>query len=413
MLVRMDVAQRPLARRLIVCASLWAGNALWITIAAAQDAVPATRPAATRASTTTKPASAPATRSAGMLLKFMLPDGSPAADADVYTCRQANRYIPLCFKDNAPDMEMRVGSLRHDRTDPAGQVQLYPPDEDDYSVCVVAPEGHIELAADDVEPGDRFSLQRWARLEGVLVRGDTPRADVPISLDIILRSFTREILFSYSTKTDAQGRFRFERVIPGGGRNLLGRGLLLPYSRKNGLMFRDYEVLDPPLAPGRTARLLLGARGRAVTGTIRVPGDQKYEMAEVIDPPQLIRVVDPEADDDEQPVLGTLSAASQSSSRATTSAPAGAARFIEPQPDHFQAALLSDGRVRFEDVPGGKWRLQMRLKRPGGRELLAVFDRTFDVPAIESGRQSEPYDLGELKVRLVREDDEGDEAGGG
>jgi len=141
----------------------------------------------------------------------LLPDGRPAANADIDLVSPGSRLIlvPGGFSH-----QHASGSVL--RTDASGHF-LLPPDETIKRVIAAHPDGYVEatVAALTAEPVLR--LQPWGRLEGtVLVKGQ-PAAGCELSLQYEQGDITTVLLDfqTFRVKANDSGHFLFPQVPPG------------------------------------------------------------------------------------------------------------------------------------------------------------------------------------------------------
>ena len=181
--------------------------------------------------------------------------------------------------------------------------------------------------------------------------------------------------FDYSTKTDAKGRFTFERIPPD-MRGQVARKILL---WRGGGMSRIGHSHGKPVEfePGKTVKITLGGTGRPVTGrlTIGVAAAGKIDWNLGFHSIQLVR-----------PRLPGVPA---------------------PPIASYSFRVKPDGTFRVEDLPPGKYQLTAsvyeRVLRNGkradrGKRLGSVL-HTFNVDPIPGGRTDKPQDLGTLELK--------------
>jgi len=171
-------------------------------------------------------------------------DGIPIADAQVFV----TTYISeLTILDGKPRNEHCV--LTH--TDKHGQFSI-PLQLNTLSLVALNDYGLGVVTPEELTEHGEIILQPWAVVKGDLYIGSQPAEDHKLTL--MARS-TFEGTAGHEcvtdTKTDASGRFSFERVPPG----------------KILLNHHEYEV-----QPGQTLDLHLGGINRAIQGQLTLPG---------------------------------------------------------------------------------------------------------------------------------------------
>ncbi len=189
-----------------------------------------------------------------------------------------------------------------------------------------------------------------------------PVAHVPLSLhsDGIALNANRGPYVNtiHETTTGPNGRFVFERVIPGRG------GIVRDFSLAANEAAS--EAVSSAFAPatfsaGNTVHIDLGGTGRAVVGKLRPPrgfSDKVHWHFAIV----------------------TLQSGGS-----------------EARPDRpsFKATVGSDGAFRIDDVPAGGYSLSVRFQRDGIGRLR---DQTLTVPLAQTSSSDQPVDLGTLTL---------------
>ena len=138
--------------------------------------------------------------------------------------------------------------------------------------------------------------------------------------------------YQRETRTDAQGHFSFDRVIPGAGE--VSRVVLTEFGDGSGQHMGCWqEPVD--VAPGQTLLVHIGARGRPVVGRIALRAAAGVHV------------------DWRQNRPATLEKA----------------RGSDPVPDpnpfvRYAANFDKDGRFRIDDVPPGRYELTVTIDAP-------------------------------------------------
>ncbi len=146
------------------------------------------------------------------------PDGKLLGGADVVLCTPGRG---LYLRNGRPGLDQYPLLVQ---TGSDGRFS-FPPQEDPYLVVAMHELGFAQVF--DKEKIRDITLQPWARVEGRLLIGNKPGVDEKIVLDFDdlfgrpLETLTpqeqaaRRIHHDYSTQTDEDGRFVFDRVCPG------------------------------------------------------------------------------------------------------------------------------------------------------------------------------------------------------
>ncbi len=364
-----------------------------------------------------KPGSGPS----GTILE---PDGQPLKNAPVYlTDVKSGVYI-----DGPAEVREDVSKARRTWTDGKGHFS-FPPKIDDYSVVVVDDSGFAQVSAEDARKSPEIRLQKWARVEGTLMIGGRPGTNetvwigaAQIPYQYYPRLFPTISLWLKRT-TDNAGHFAFDYVPP--------VDVELWHSPKIGSqpwgVGAQSRMLRLSVAPGSARQVVLGGRGRPVTGRIVVKEYEKrinWREADI----QFMDSVVPEPAG--MPTWQEICKQSWDSLRAAkgTEARLAALDKFEYQRDLYYAKLgafaatkaghdyylaetrnalnvSDDGSFRAEDIPGGKYRVTINVHGPASnkppyRESTVVrATKDIEVPDSPGGRSDEPYDVGIIEVK--------------
>jgi hypothetical protein len=287
----------------------------------------------------------PYTWDAPLVVVARTPDGAPVAGADVLVAPEG-RETPLY----AQSRQAFVG-----KTGPDGRFTFTPPSQPS-GVIVRSPE--VVGVARVTAPGElAVTVQPWGRIEGVMRRGNTPVGDADLFLWQPKRGgFPRWVDPNLYIRTDEQGKFTVERVLPG--------ETMIDVRREGGReqMYR-YVV-----GPGQTIAATMGGIGRPVVARAVPPPDRASSARGFLHP------------------LGV-----------TRGNPTG--RVMK-----YPATVDPDGTVRAEDVPGGEFQLTVSYSEADGAEMEEVAGGSISVsvPPAPPGGTDEPLDVGRVEVRLRR-----------
>jgi hypothetical protein len=218
-------------------------------------------------------------------------------------------------------------------------------------------EAQVQCSPDSIPK--TITLTPWARVEGTYRVARKPKPGVDIDIrwqqNLMFGPQAAHLYMTNRQTTDANGRFVFERVMP-------GRGLISSLPRRNlddpsemtSACTRDASFLS-----GKTTHIEFGASGRPVTGQLkRRSGAPKVPWSEAY-----INV-----------------------------RPAGRLRGDELA---FTATAANNGEFWVNDVPMGKYSLSVWF-RPRGMGRLP--GHLFEVPNINEKLSQKPVDLGVLQL---------------
>lgn len=237
----------------------------------------------------------------------------------------------------------------------------FPPQETEFRLVIVHPAGYADVKGTAETRPSTIVLKPWARVEGTFRVGKQTVANMPITINAeALSSYGQKlpsIFTHHDVTTGPDGRFVFERVVPGRAR--IGRRLTLTVddgAREAGsscMIAREFPG-------GTTSQVDLGGTGAAVVGRLRPPGDFKKTVHwnfAMVD-------VSPDVDDE-----------------------------LRDTAPYLHATADREGKFRLDDVPAGKYVLVVRFHRGEANQLHAL--RSFSVPAGNDKAEQE-IDLGEV-----------------
>lgn len=358
---------------------------------------------------------------AGVILR---PDGQPATNVTVYLADDNRNGIYVGEGDKLVVRENIYPGTRKTKTDATGHFS-FPALPAAYAILVVDTNGFAEVRVGNLEKNPEVRLQKYARVEGQLMIGARPGTNETVDLDLAFipyadypRDFPPMNLY-LQTHTDGDGKFVFERVPPVTVQvyyqpkvrdTAMG---IIPQSQTTGLF----------LKPGETRRITLGGKGRPVIGRLVVHGyDGQIDYRNDVQTIQTIVAPPPGL-----PNLTALSQAFAVKMRSLDNSEARRTAMAEHQKEwdaamkktrefyqtkagqeyylskHRYALNFSqDGSFRIEDVPGGKYNLQIELHEPGGNSfqqpLIGSLTKEIILPDSPGGRSDKAFNLGTLNL---------------
>ncbi len=244
-------------------------------------------------------------------------------------------------------------------------------------ILVTHPTGFAELTGMPNANPRIIKLKPWARIEGTYQVARKPLARAQMSAfrnQVFFGQNSPQIMVHAMQMTDAQGRFVFDRVVPGRQQ--------ISWAQANGLgvgQMASRMTVTANCPPGETTHVDLGAEGRPVIGQLHKPPDAKPEI--------------------------------QVSSAQIWVSQEGGQMWGESGLQ-FSATTDRDGNFAIDDIPPGNYWLNAYISDNQGQGLQLQQHR-FVVPKAKGKLWQRPVDLGVLtmsnperpraaKVRVVR-----------
>ncbi|MBA3315469.1 MAG: hypothetical protein H0T47_19550 [Planctomycetaceae bacterium] len=315
-------------------------------------------------------------------------DGKPAAGAKV-ALGMAGSQISV---KNGDIDDGSTYAARMD-TDDAGRFR-FPSKGGPFQVVVTHPAGYAHFDSATGPTPEMMRLTPWARVEGTFRVGEEPALGVSITLDTnTLHSYGEDVpsIFTHhDVTTGADGRFAFERVVPGGGR--IGRRITFMVN-EGATEVTSAASIPAAFPAGLTTRIDLGGDGRPVTGRLEPPAVAEFRWSHAVVRlnREVGRLTEPAgiAGDAAKRAAWRADWLKSDAGRAWLTANAALQRFDESSPS-FTATVDRDGTFRIDDVPPGEYVLTARIddRARGGSAKRRV--------SVPDDGSREPLDLGLL-----------------
>ena len=269
-------------------------------------------------------------RASGITGIVCLPNGKPAGGADVGLSTWQTQ-VRLRFGKFDPNASFPKASTGSD-----GRFS-FPSRSGKFLVVALTDTGYAEATSDELARSGKLVLQAWGRIDGGVRIGARfgPNQEVmfhPIrpEREGSLDSFS----FGYWMQTDERGRFQFDRVVP-------GPGTVVRVVRDDPRPLHPFRQLKCwperiEVKPGETAQVTLGGKGRPVIGRIVLDGTPEAPIDWTLNLPVLLGVPPEKSDPNRFGLLTRGSAL-------------------------FAAHINKDGRFRIDDVPAGKYELELEV----------------------------------------------------
>jgi uncharacterized GH25 family protein/thiol-disulfide isomerase/thioredoxin len=273
-------------------------------------------------------------------------------------------YDGRLSKGGGPDRSLHVP------TDANGKF-THRPQNEPFELVVIHDSGFARVMGDQLK--ETIKLQSWGKIEGSLVSGGKPVAKAQITLSDPNywsdNSGAPKVALFTTVHSDANGQFKFERVIP-------GRYRLSAQHTREGAMGFSGPGFPIEIVSGQTLRLGFGGEAKRT-----IIGKLTFATAQ------------PEIDWS----IAKLILSPHESARKGTTQPV----------ESTVVAVNKDGTFRIESVKSGVWQLMLdELKLPPLRSDTTKRERTarggtaFELP---SGDDEKPLDLGDVPIQVTRE----------
>jgi hypothetical protein len=295
---------------------------------------------------------------ANVAAKVVTPRNLPARGARVALGLPGSQ---ICVQNGEID-DSSTFSARAE-TDESGRFH-FPAQDKDFQLVITHPSGFGYVKSPrEWELTRIIHLEPWSRVEGTYKIGKSPAANVSIEIDVSrMNSFGQDeprIFTQHRSTTGPDGKFIFERVIPGTGR--IGRRITFLVNEGATEVASAY-MIAAEFPAGKTVHIDLGGMGRSVVGRLQPSekflGEVRWNFADI----------------------SVESAAADS-------------RSAKP---YFTATVDRDGRFRIDDVPPGDYSLRVDFMRDNAAGQLR--NHRFKVPSIEGPSASQPVELGVLRL---------------
>ncbi len=318
------------------------------------------------------------------------PDGIPLEGVSVSlaTLEQQSQFQNGVAEDFSPVAKTKVD----------GSFTL-PFPEGDYLVACSHDAGWAEVAGNDSGEPHEITLKPWAKVEGRFLKGDIPQVNQTIQMSSN-KPYVRDqprTYWSYNTKTNAEGVFRFDRAIA-------GSATLRHYFIYGGTANGDWRSANNgdwrsanaqsqqvELVAGQTTQVQLGGTGQNIKGKLVVPEGKENLVAWENGVVQ-IRSSSPNAG-----VKNAVQALGKKIAQLGQAKPQPRPRAI---PKQYASPIESDGSYEVFDVEPGQYTLTVTIHG----EVRDEFNRRNTIAALTQqitvAEGQETVDLGEQTLSV-------------
>ena len=311
-------------------------------------------------------------------------DGRPLAGAEVSLIGRTDHPR---LKNGRLVTNLTVGTATHTLTGPDGRY-TFPARETGVGLVVLHDAGFAIRAAADLAASLDVTVAPWGRIEGTLRVGPRPVARSKVEAVWNDRWIIGRV--DCESLTDEAGRCVFERVAP-------GRQTVYCYvSNPNNHGWTPSNPVSVEVAPGQTVRVDIGGQGRPVVGRLVVPPG--IALSKLVGGLCALRTERRECPHPED-YFDWPDDRQSDWVRTWHATPEGRAFFASER--MYAIILGSDGSFRAEDVPAGRYLLNMPFtSRTSGDQTgrLGLARAVVNVPPIPGGRSDEPLDIGAVPL---------------
>jgi len=307
------------------------------------------------------------------------------------------------YVENSRDV-MNMGTPQ--ATSGADGVLDFAPQKGDFKIAVFADAGYAEADRADLEKSPDMKLQPYGRIEGRMMVGANPAADTGVDLQRMAQ-FTGNgdriiIQDQLSGRTDTDGKFVIDRVPPGTW-SVCRR---VPIS-SNG--WTEARLVDVEVAPGKTALVNVGGKGRPVVGKVVVPSSILNSPGWSFGFCQITSRNDAAFARPPMPALVQMlpQAAQQQWMENWLKTDAGKTFLANQQKAMAQRvnipfSISADGSFRIDDVLAGSYQVAVNIRpdqpQPGTMGLLAVGGAELTIPEMPGGRSDQPFQIDPIQM---------------
>jgi hypothetical protein len=284
------------------------------------------------------------------------------------------------------------------RTDAEGKYSIDPQIEP-FAVVALHDQGSAQVTGQELKSNSRIVLRPWARIEGVVRVGSRPAAGerIAMSLSTPHEQNQPRIHFDYQAESDAQGRFVFDRVIP--GEFTLTRMVSMGPERR---MWSTASTLPVSVTSGQTLTVSLGGKGRPVTGRVVIPATTEQQITLGYGYNSLQR--EPTLSATIKRLMSEGTEGAQKKLAEWRNSEEG--RTVIRRVRNYGFAVNADGTFHIDDVESGTYTLTIRACKPDPanlgdyRQTVGAVVHRFQVPEMPGGRSDEPLNLGDLPLTV-------------
>jgi peroxiredoxin len=287
----------------------------------------------------------------------------------------------------------------------------FPPQIERYLAVVVHDEGYAEVTQAQLAADANIVIQPWARLDGKLRVGGQALALETIHVDYYAdyQQDAPRVNVSYSaTSTDADGRFAWNRIVPGTLR-------IIHFAKVGGEMVSRTRQQVIEVLPGETVEVAIGGSGKTVVGRLVASPDHNEPVDWTSGQVALhLKLPEPPQPEDFNQMIYTEKRAWESKWERTEEG----RLYKQMKWDRarsYPGVIDPNGTFRVEDVPAGTYMLRVSVGQKAGPASWSYGPRIsrkrhghtgtleyeLNVPEISEGNNV-PLDVGTLELKITK-----------
>ena len=324
---------------------------------------------------------------------LLLPNGKPAENAKIQLISSVSGSESIwnnALRDRTAGHPLSNNGVQTTQADGRFTFSVQ---KEGYVIVAVHDAGVVQAYPDEFIDGT-ITLKPWARIEGVVKKGAQPWPDrtVMVAAWLDCETWDRDrpdVQFIYTTKSDAEGKFVVEQVVPGRQITAFWEEELPPSLLDHFAPSVRSGTVKLTLEPGQTQQVQIGGTGRPVIGKIVDTGKFRdkinWEFAEI--------TLNGVPTDMEKPDLDSLPVPANIDRKDLKAFNAWYQKWVEEdeagkqfiearrqydaaRPVGRGARVDSDGSFRVEDVPPGRYDFHVWVFQPKPLE---------DIPSAQGG----------------------------
>ncbi len=347
--------------------------------------------------------------------RVLMPNGEPASEATVAVC------TPEVGPTVQDGRVISNSTCERTTTDATGRFSITP-QKGLFSLLVLHGPGAALVTQHELAQSHTIFLQSWARVEGTLQMQGEPAANESITLNRAEGHFEMmpKIFYQYQTKTDQDGKFSFERVVP--SEVYVAR---IAVSEVGGGMTSLIPTIVSDtiqLQPGETAQVELGRAGLQIAGKLVIPAEADKNVhwpltmlnlqsrpKNAPDRPKIPfpALFNPEKDQKAARKWFEMWQSTEAGKLYQENIKKYSEAMNGFKPKYYHGRVETDGAFQFEDIPPGDYQLNVQAYKSSPKhvgmhgDVVGNLNYPFVVPESTDDTANDPVNLGELTLEMV------------